>query len=256
MDLGSFERESAKRSRISRLGTIVDQYTIHAASERIVPTHWGIELWEFETDSEEGGTGGADIGNQFSTFLPPVQLSKGFISRASFNLTHTYEDYYNKTHPTFTATAPSTSLADSDNLEQIMNDYWMDMQYNASSWQRLENKDCIKKYENAFISGKRNILLVFSTKNDTFRAHIWVFGYQLCSGRKLVDMFRAGGLHNETTGGTLAGNFLIMKITALSNRINATTIEKMITISEYPQFENIDQLLHSSGLMNSLQSLS
>lgn len=94
-------------------------------------------------------------------------VTEDFISGAPFNLTHTYEDYYNKTHPTFTATAPSTSLADSDHLEEIMSDYWADMQANASSWQRLENKDCIKKYENAFISGRRNVILVSSTKNDT-----------------------------------------------------------------------------------------
>lgn len=48
-----------------------------------------------------------------------------------------------------------------------MDQYWKDMQQNASSWERLENKDCIQQYSNIFISGRRNILLVSSTKNDT-----------------------------------------------------------------------------------------
>lgn len=43
----------------------------------------------------------------------------------------------------------------------------------ASSWERLENKDCIQQYANVFISGKRNVLLVSSTKNDTNSVLMW-----------------------------------------------------------------------------------
>lgn len=48
-----------------------------------------------------------------------------------------------------------------------MDDYWTDMQLNAASWERLENKDCIQQYSNIFISERRNVLLVSSMKNDS-----------------------------------------------------------------------------------------
>jgi len=53
------------------------------------------------------------------------------------------------------------------NQEKILDDEFTAIQQSAPSWQRLENKDCIEAYSNVFISDRRNVVLVSSTKNDT-----------------------------------------------------------------------------------------
>ena len=53
------------------------------------------------------------------------------------------------------------------NLSQTMNDYFGNFQTSASSWERLENKDCIQAYSNVFASPRGNVVLVSSAKNGT-----------------------------------------------------------------------------------------
>ncbi|KUJ16884.1 uncharacterized protein LY89DRAFT_733887 [Mollisia scopiformis] len=100
-------------------------------------------------------------------------VTDDFLTGASFNLTGPWR--FNDSMPIFTASPLNSSfgdvfeldLAGQLNYETAMDDYWTDMQKNASSWERLENKDCIQQSSNVFISGRRNVLLVSSTKNDT-----------------------------------------------------------------------------------------
>lgn len=47
-----------------------------------------------------------------------------------------------------------------------MDEYWKDIQHLVLSWERLENKECLQQYSNVFIFGRRNVLLVSSTKNS------------------------------------------------------------------------------------------
>lgn len=46
-------------------------------------------------------------------------------------------------------------------------DYYDQIQRNASSWEKLSNYDCIQAYSNAFLSGRRNVVLVSSQRNET-----------------------------------------------------------------------------------------
>lgn len=48
-----------------------------------------------------------------------------------------------------------------------MDDYFNQIQNNASTWERLDNKGCIQAYSNAFLSSRRNVVLVSSTKNNS-----------------------------------------------------------------------------------------
>jgi hypothetical protein len=45
--------------------------------------------------------------------------------------------------------------------------YFDEIQNNASSWERLSNHDCIQAYSNAFLSQRRNLVLVSSANNDS-----------------------------------------------------------------------------------------
>ncbi|CAO2648437.1 Nn.00g077040.m01.CDS01 [Neocucurbitaria sp. VM-36] len=45
--------------------------------------------------------------------------------------------------------------------------YYDQIQKNASIWEKLSNHDCIQAYSNVFLSGRRNVILVSSDKNDT-----------------------------------------------------------------------------------------
>lgn len=49
---------------------------------------------------------------------------------------------------------------------QTMVDYYSNMQASAASWERLENKQCIQAYSDAFISSKRNVLLISSSESQ------------------------------------------------------------------------------------------
>jgi hypothetical protein len=100
-------------------------------------------------------------------------VTEDFINGAPFNLTGPWQ--YNDNAAIFSATPPSSSFGDQLDLdiagmmalEQTMDDYWTDMQQNASTWERLGNRNCMQQYSNVFISGRRSVLLVLSTKNDT-----------------------------------------------------------------------------------------
>lgn len=46
-------------------------------------------------------------------------------------------------------------------------EYFDQVQKNASTWEKLDNKGCIQAYSNAFVSERRNLILVSSQKNDT-----------------------------------------------------------------------------------------
>lgn len=46
-------------------------------------------------------------------------------------------------------------------------EYFDEFQRNASSWEKLDNKACIQAYSNAYVSNRRNLVLVSSEKNDT-----------------------------------------------------------------------------------------
>jgi hypothetical protein len=55
---------------------------------------------------------------------------------------------------------------DTAEVDQAYN-YFDQIQKNASSWEKLSNRDCIQAYSNAFMTGRRNLLLVSSEKNNT-----------------------------------------------------------------------------------------
>lgn len=109
-----------------------------------------------------------------------IITTEDFLTGAPFNLTGDWV-YWNAeytsegTHPDFTATPPNSFFGDQAdidssqymNLSQTMNDYFGNIQTSASSWERLENKDCIQAYSNVFVSSRRNVVLVSSAKNDT-----------------------------------------------------------------------------------------
>lgn len=105
-------------------------------------------------------------------------VTEDFISGAPFNLTGPWVSRYykdNVTVPTFAATPPNGELGhvfDLDvngrlKLSDIMYDYFDNIQRSANSWERLDNKACLKAYENVFISSRRNLILVSSNKNST-----------------------------------------------------------------------------------------
>lgn len=52
-------------------------------------------------------------------------------------------------------------------------EYYDQIQNNASAWERLSNQDCIQAYSNAFLTGRRNLILVSSTKNATNSVLRW-----------------------------------------------------------------------------------
>jgi hypothetical protein len=52
-------------------------------------------------------------------------------------------------------------------LVDQMYDFFDGMQRNATSWDRLSNRECIQAYSNVFISERRNLILVSSAKNAT-----------------------------------------------------------------------------------------
>lgn len=45
--------------------------------------------------------------------------------------------------------------------------YYNQIQKNASSWEKLNNRDCIQAYSNVFMTGRRNVVLISSMKNNT-----------------------------------------------------------------------------------------
>ncbi|KAF2122647.1 hypothetical protein BDV96DRAFT_626519 [Lophiotrema nucula] len=55
---------------------------------------------------------------------------------------------------------------DTDQLDKLYA-YCDQIQKNASSWKKLTNRDCIQDYSNAFLAGRRNVILVSSDHNDT-----------------------------------------------------------------------------------------
>ncbi|KAF4628620.1 hypothetical protein G7Y89_g9538 [Cudoniella acicularis] len=102
-------------------------------------------------------------------------VTEGFLTGAPFNLTGDWAPHYygqNTTFPTFTATTLNTSvgidfLNDGMQLQKAMVDYFDNIQTSAPSWERLENKDCLQAYSNVFLSERRNVVLVSSSKNNT-----------------------------------------------------------------------------------------
>ncbi|KAH7408859.1 hypothetical protein BKA64DRAFT_693057 [Cadophora sp. MPI-SDFR-AT-0126] len=105
-------------------------------------------------------------------------VTEDFLAGAPFNLTGPWVPQYyksNTTEPIFTATPPNDeftglgTLTPAQNMqfEHTFNDYFGNIQQSASSWERLENKDCIQAYSNAFVPSRRNVVLVSSVKNNT-----------------------------------------------------------------------------------------
>lgn len=149
-------------------------------------------------------------------------VSEDFLTGAPFNLTGPwlvssgYPDV--SVYPYFNATPPNTELGDLskldvdgyNKLDKLMYDYFNDIQTSAPSWERLENKDCIQAYSNAFLSGRRNVVLVSSAKNENNNSMLqyiqadagsgsdeswnwWICsltgndgGYQTCNARKYL----------------------------------------------------------------------
>lgn len=106
--------------------------------------------------------------------------TEDFLTGASFNLTGDWGqkyagNYSQETIPSFEATPPNDDFGDLFDLDtsgwlkltQVMNDYFGNIQRSAPTWERLENKECIQAYSNAFVSERRNVVLVSSTKNST-----------------------------------------------------------------------------------------
>jgi hypothetical protein len=104
-------------------------------------------------------------------------VSEDFLTGAPFNLTGPwkvstgYPDV--SIYPVFNATPPNTEFGDTwldldgyNKLDKVMYDYFDNIQASAPSWERLENKDCIQAYSNAFQSDRRNVVLVSSAKNE------------------------------------------------------------------------------------------
>jgi hypothetical protein len=105
-------------------------------------------------------------------------VSEDFLSGAHFNLTGDWiiSNGFpsSPSYPVFkTASPPNTEFGDLltldldgyNRLDKVMYDYFDNIQTLAPSWERLENKDCIQAYSNMFVSGRRNVVLVSSTKN-------------------------------------------------------------------------------------------
>ncbi|RDW65107.1 hypothetical protein BP6252_10758 [Coleophoma cylindrospora] len=105
-------------------------------------------------------------------------VTEDFLAGAPFNLTGDWVipamGYpHVPAYPTFTASPPSSEFGNLyrldesgfARLDQVMTDYFVDMQHSAPSWERLENKDCLQAYSNAFVSDRRNVVLVSSAKN-------------------------------------------------------------------------------------------
>lgn len=110
-------------------------------------------------------------------------MAEDFLTGSAFNLTGDWHPVYSygygnatmpATMPFFTATSPNgdydSYFQDTDKYikyEQVMDDYFGNIQKSAPSWERLENKECIQAYSNVFQSSRRNVVLVSSKKNDT-----------------------------------------------------------------------------------------
>ncbi|KAH8668084.1 hypothetical protein BGZ60DRAFT_43297 [Tricladium varicosporioides] len=102
-------------------------------------------------------------------------VSESFLSGAPFNLTGDWRTFYygdNRTFPFFNASTPSTTdftgyNSDALKFQKVMVDYYNNIQSSASSWERLDNKACLKAYSNVFLSERRNVVLVSSNKNNT-----------------------------------------------------------------------------------------
>ncbi|KAF2446815.1 hypothetical protein P171DRAFT_409004 [Karstenula rhodostoma CBS 690.94] len=92
-----------------------------------------------------------------------------FLEGASYNLTGPLQNSGGRPHwmlpalPGETSYVPFSDTATIDNLYE----YYDQIQKNASSWERLSNRDCIEAYSNVFMTARRNLVLVSKEKNTT-----------------------------------------------------------------------------------------
>ncbi|KAH9212358.1 hypothetical protein DL95DRAFT_464087 [Leptodontidium sp. 2 PMI_412] len=106
-------------------------------------------------------------------------VTEDFLTGASFNLTGDWEPRFMGDPSTgmIPKFAPTQSPPDGGRVDpfdlalatrrlQITLDYYSDMQKSAPSWERLENKQCIQAYSDAFVSSRRNVLLVSSSESE------------------------------------------------------------------------------------------
>ncbi|KAL2068529.1 hypothetical protein VTL71DRAFT_14866 [Oculimacula yallundae] len=100
-------------------------------------------------------------------------VTEDFLTGAPFNLTGDWQprsmgDRKTGMIPKFDKTQSPPNGARIDPFDatlaverlQTMVDYYSDMQKAASTWERLENKECIQAYSDAFVSSRRNVLLI------------------------------------------------------------------------------------------------
>ncbi|KAH7408901.1 hypothetical protein BKA64DRAFT_663793 [Cadophora sp. MPI-SDFR-AT-0126] len=104
-------------------------------------------------------------------------VTEDFLTGAPFNLTGDWQPRYmgdpsTGLVPTFSASPPDGAYVSPFDVAlatkrlEIMVDYFTDMQKSAPSWERLENKECIQAYSDAFVSSRRNVILVSNIPSD------------------------------------------------------------------------------------------
>lgn len=95
-----------------------------------------------------------------------------FLEGASYNLTGPLQAGSGSPHwtlpapPGVTYTTATTYIPYSDTATvNNFYKYYEQINKNASSWERLNNRDCIQAYSNVFMTGRRNLVLISSEKN-------------------------------------------------------------------------------------------